>query len=652
MIRIDAGGGKYVEIPEPERADFAANLGGAVEFSLAKIMYWTLGQAGSALGEFASGFAIRFLERIEPHFTPYLAPFIDEILDIEELPESMRVLLEGIRNPEHEVGALLSQGLTNSLMGTLSGNIMAPVLAPVAQQMNILSRAAIPEPDDAIQAWRNGDIIREDMEVILAKHGLPDWWQRVMLNLARSHAGLGEIMQAFMRGEIPEDQLQDEFERLGLTYDDQLILLSGAKTRLNDAQWIIAWRRGEIEKDQLVEELRKLGWVDDHIELLLTVNEPVPGPGDLISMAVREAFNEEVAALFGYDQDYPVEFAEHMEQLGYNPDWALRYWRSHWDLPGVSQGYELFHRGIISREELENLMRALDIPVFWREALLRGSYSTLTRVDVRRMYELGVLDREQVYREYLNYGYSPTNAERMTEFTVKYAQSDGGTATANFRDLTRTTILEAYRKGLITHEQAETRLMGLDYDQEDIDLLISLEDWDKLIADSYDPEEDFKDDIMRIVQEGYSRRIIGETDAINMLSEVGYSEQQIAYQLQSLDFWAMLDDMDAELDTVGKSYIVRATNRSNAIDRMNRLGMPSSMQEKMLERWDVQREVRDRRATEAQYRKLLLSEIIGLEEYKENLRGLGYTEYDIWVYSVNAVGAEEAGPKPTERPIV
>jgi len=40
-----------------------------------------------------------------------------------------------------------------------------------------------------------------------------------------------------------------------------------------------------------------------------------------------------------------------------------------------------------------------------------------------------------------------------------------------------------------------------------------------------------------------------------------------------------------------------------------------------------------------------------MSEYMENLRGLGYTEYDIWILATMAGGAEAAGAAPTRRPL-
>ncbi|GAG78096.1 unnamed protein product, partial [marine sediment metagenome] len=87
--------------------------------------------------------------------------------------------------------------------------------------------------------------------------------------------------------------------------------------------------------------------------------------------------------------------------------------------PSPQQGFDMLHRGVISDDELNMLLRALDVMPFWRDKLTQIAFRPLTRVDVRRMYKQGVLTETEVYESYLIAGYNEQNAERMAEFTVR-----------------------------------------------------------------------------------------------------------------------------------------------------------------------------------------------------------------------------------------
>jgi len=116
----------------------------------------------------------------------------------------------------------------------------------------------------------------------------------------------------------------------------------------------------------------------------------------------------------------PSEYVEAAQMKGLSKEWAERYWAAHWDLPSIQQGFAMLHRGIINEADLNMLLRALDIMPFWRDKLMALSYKPLTRVDVRRMHQLGTLDESGVKKAYQDGGYNEYNADKMTDFTIRY----------------------------------------------------------------------------------------------------------------------------------------------------------------------------------------------------------------------------------------
>ena len=226
--------------------------------------------------------------------------------------------------------------------------------------------------------------------------------------------------------------------------------------------------RGEDPNGLIEDHLTKAGYTSDDIDALKKLWQVIPPVQDLIRMAVKEAFTPEIAEKFGQYQDFPPAVQEWAEKQGLSEEWAKRYWAAHWDLPSVMQGMEMLHRNVIDQPTLELLLRALDVMPYWRDKLTAIAYNPLTRVDVRRMYGLGVLDREGVKRSYLDLGYNEENAERMTEFTIKYeSQQD--------KDLTKAEILKAYRKKTLSRDDTMEMLQELGYTEDDADFIIQTE---------------------------------------------------------------------------------------------------------------------------------------------------------------------------------
>jgi len=183
---------------------------------------------------------------------------------------------------------------------------------------------------------------------------------------------------------------------------------------------IIAYQlRKEPDLVSLYSELRKIGIHPDYFDLYKELAQIIPPVGDIITMAVREAFTPEIASRFGQYQDLPQQYVDWAAKKGLSKEWAERYWAAHWSLPSPQQGFDMLHRGVIDRDTLNMLLRALDIMPFWRDKLIEIAYNVLTRVDIRRMYQIGVLNEGDVETAYKESGYNERDAKRLTDFTIR-----------------------------------------------------------------------------------------------------------------------------------------------------------------------------------------------------------------------------------------
>lgn len=213
-------------------------------------------------------------------------------------------------------------------------------------------------------------------------------------------------------------------------------------------------------------DLQRIGIHPDFIDVYKTLAYPIPPIADIITMAVREAFSPEIAARFGQYEDYPPEFEEWATKKGLSKEWSERYWAAHWSLPSAQQGFEMLHRGVISRDNLDLLLRALDIMPFWREKLTKIAYRRLSRVDIRRMYRVGVMTETDVYEAYLELGYNERDAKRMADFAIKQTLATQSKFTA--RD-----VIGAYSKYMINRSDARSLLIDVGVKSENISYILS-----------------------------------------------------------------------------------------------------------------------------------------------------------------------------------
>ena len=174
-------------------------------------------------------------------------------------------------------------------------------------------------------------------------------------------------------------------------------------------------------------------------------------------MAVREVFDPEIVAKFGQDQDFPEQFAEYAEQQGISRFWAEKYWEAHWVLPSVQMGFEMLHRRVIDEATLRQLLAAQDVMPGWRDALIAISYKPYTRVDIRRMHDVGVLNEAEVFEAYQDIGYNQEKARTLTDFTLEL-NSDDPEDVEPLEGLTRSSIIAAYKDGIVDRVTADQLL--------------------------------------------------------------------------------------------------------------------------------------------------------------------------------------------------
>jgi len=286
-----------------------------------------------------------------------------------------------------------------------------------------------------------------------------------------------QIIAANMKGVVTDEDTSTYLRHLGYAEGPRMILQAAMQKPLQPDQAIDLYLRGDINAQRLLAKLAAAGLSVEDQGLAIKLMWRIPGVSDLIRMAVREAFTPEIAEKFGQYADFPPAFAEWALKQGLTTEWAQRYWAAHWDLPSPSQGFEMLHRGAISEADLDTLLRALDVMPFWRAPLKAIAFNPLTRVDVRRMYHLGVLTDAEVIKSYKDLGYNEENAQRMLEFTRQYYGPEDEDPEDTDREWTKAEVLDGYRKGILTTDQAREALQTMAYPDAKIDFYLSREDY-------------------------------------------------------------------------------------------------------------------------------------------------------------------------------
>jgi len=334
-------------------------------------------------------------------------------------------------------------------------------------------------------------------------------------------------------------------------------LLKASKTIPSPDEYKALFLRGEIDDATLTAGYKKYGFNDQEIAHLKTLFYPIPAYPDLIRMAVREAFYPDYIEEYGLMQELPGEFLEYAQKQGLSEEWAKRFWASHWELPSIMQGFEMLHREVIKPEDLDKLFMAVDIMPWWRDKLQAISYNPLTRVDVRRVFRMGIITRDEVKRTYLDLGYNEEKAEWLTKFTeVEQSEPD--------RDLTKAEILSSYSKAIIGKTECNDMLIDLGYSQDEVDILISMKE--------YTTVKEIKDREEARIKKFYLAGAYTVNQVINELGKLDLvgAEQESLLKLWDSDKMAKLKrPTKKELDTLFSNQII---TQKIYVEEMGHLG--------------------------------------------------------------------------------
>ena len=343
-------------------------------------------------------------------------------------------------------------------------------------------------------------------------------------------------------GKLDEKTIDTNYASLGYNDAYKTVLFNYYKPKLSVTELLEAEKRIENLNIDVNEELKAHGFNDKEISVLRELSYAYPSPTDFIRFAVRDVFTKDKETQEALSAEFPEDIVPYAEKAGMRKDVLLWYWKAHWELPSPTQVYEMLHRlnpkvlevrGEAYKSmdlDVEKLKTDLDTVKFylkqadydkrWRERLVAISYSPLTRVDLRRIYALGLIDDAELKARIMELGYTEKDAELIMEFYKTYRQEEA-------REWTKTEIKYLLYYGLVNDAEAKVLLEKLGYSEEDAKMLIDL--WKAKIA-----EKDMRE-TQQFIRDAYALGEITREQAEAELRACGLSEEVIKVILDKED---------------------------------------------------------------------------------------------------------------------
>ncbi len=267
---------------------------------------------------------------------------------------------------------------------------------------------------------------------------------------------LSEMLNMAYRGELGGDEYVRNARQLGFSESWAVRFLEANRPILGALDIITAERRKFISRNESDALLAKQGYSAERYELLRKLTMFYPTPQDLITWQAREVFEPDSVEKYGLEQELEKLVREPFYKAGMDDEQIRNYWVAHWQHPSWTQIREMLHRTDLTEADVWDWFRLVEVPPYWRDKFIETAYSPLTRVDIRRMYRVGVLDVEGVYKANREIGYNHEKATWLTDFTVRYESTED-------KGITRAAVIKAFKVDLIALDELEEYLVRLEY---------------------------------------------------------------------------------------------------------------------------------------------------------------------------------------------
>ncbi len=200
------------------------------------------------------------------------------------------------------------------------------------------------------------------------------------------------------------------------------------------------------------EDLDDLGFDEERMAGAKELVEQIPPLSDMVRFADFHAFDPEVIERWRKFYECPEDERNALELVGIFGDWANKYWFSHWRQPGRFEIGELHRRDLINDDDARMAYRTMGYSEFWQDALLELVKAVPTRVDVRRWWDMGTVNEEELREIYHKQGYYGDDLDKYVLWTKVYVA---------FPDL-----IARYKNGWITEDMVRAELIALGMPEE------------------------------------------------------------------------------------------------------------------------------------------------------------------------------------------
>lgn len=449
--------------------------------------------------------------------------------------------------------------------------------------------------------------------------------QVAMSRLPVTPLGSAELAELVRRNDVQRDWATEHARRSGVSPElfDLKYLLT--QRFLPPDQLLDLWRR--TGDDGVLGDLYRQGFATQDVERLRVLALSEATPPDVVRFMARDVTDPAAIAFGQLDADFAKKYDKALfDKAGVSQELAKLYWMAHWSLPSPTMGYSMLHRGIITQAELEELLKLADYAPGWVSKMMAISYNVPGRIDVRRMWETGIItQRPDLVRRYEDMGYSPADADTLASFTEALVKKQKDADAARTRGPVANEIVRSFLVGTISREDAHSALVSVGFTDGAAD--------ERLRAGEYGRERDRADRVRDAIGKQYVRGFLDKTGATSALSSRGFHDAEILNMLESWDLDRELREeteeqrhaKDLTKSELLHSYSERLIDRSSATSGLQALGYDAQEAQALVRLEEIKQQKADAKVVESSVHAQYIARRISAQEAGDTLLGFGYT---------------------------
>ena len=438
---------------------------------------------------------------------------------------------------------------------------------------------------------------------------------------------------------ISPEEFKDRMKTLGFDEEKAEQFFKLYERYFTAEQYLAMKWRGIISEDEYYDALEKLGFDKDKAAKFEELHKYIPSVDDIIRFSVREVFSEQTVKKYGYDEEFDAIWQQ-MEKwanyIGLEKDVARLYWRAHWEVPSPTQAYEMLHRlhpdvlkvrGEAYREmgldpeklettldDVRTILKIHDYIPYWRDRLVAISYSPLTRVDLRRLYQLGIIqDDEEMIARLMEYGYTRKDAELLLEFFKKTKHEEKFSIALGHLE-------RAYKEGMITESEFKEYLAQAGYSDDEIEFLVQYVNYEK--------EMEKKEWKVKAIYERARKGIITIEQAESEFRSIPLPEEEVKYLIAKLTEHKKSEQRPLSKYEIKESYLNNLINYDQAYSYLIQIGYSDENAKLLLDLWMTEKLEKKKHLTKSDIRKMFERGLLTESEAKNELLAIGYAERD------------------------